>query len=402
MDDIQQQSVQVTFSYPVVFTTDLFSADNPTLDEILGRKPAGHPPARLLFVIDRGVVEAQPDLLNAIERHCLGYAARLETAGPPLVIEGGEEAKNNPLVLEQVLAAIHAARLCRHSYVAAIGGGAVLDVVGYAAATAHRGLRLIRVPTTVLAQDDSAMGVKNGVNAFGQKNYLGSFSPPFAVINDFAFLRTLSERDWRSGISEAIKVALVRDPAFFDLLERDAALLAARDADAMERLVRRSARLHLAHVATGGDPFELGSSRPLDFGHWAAHKLEQMTGHRLRHGEAVAIGIALDSSYAYRRGFLAEQDWRRILDLLVAVGFDLWAPELSQDLENPDADGCVLRGLEEFREHLGGDLTIMMLRGIGQPFDVHEIDRDAMIRSIELVATAQEKARSGGTARRAS
>jgi len=402
MDDIQQQSVQVTFSYPVVFTTDLFSADNSTLDEILGRKPAGHPPARLLFVIDRGVVEAQPDLLNAIERHCLGYAGRLETAGPPLVIEGGEEAKNNPLVLEQVLAAIHAARLCRHSYVAAIGGGAVLDVVGYAAATAHRGLRLIRVPTTVLAQDDSAMGVKNGVNAFGQKNYLGSFSPPFAVINDFAFLRTLSERDWRSGISEAIKVALVRDPAFFDLLERDAALLAARDADAMERLVRRSARLHLAHVATGGDPFELGSSRPLDFGHWAAHKLEQMTGHRLRHGEAVAIGIALDSSYAYRRGFLAEQDWRRILDLLVAVGFDLWAPELSQNLENPDADGCVLRGLEEFREHLGGDLTIMMLRGIGQPFDVHEIDRDAMIRSIELVATAQEKARSGGTARRAS
>jgi len=402
MDDIQQQSIQVTFSYPVVFTTDLFSAENPTLDEILGRKPAGHPPARLLFVIDRGVVEAQPDLLNAIERHCLGYAGRLETAGPPLVIEGGEEAKNNPLVLEQVLAAIHAARLCRHSYVAAIGGGAVLDVVGYAAATAHRGLRLIRVPTTVLAQDDSAMGVKNGVNAFGQKNYLGSFSPPFAVINDFAFLRTLSERDWRSGISEAIKVALVRDPAFFDLLERDAALLVARDADAMERLVRRSARLHLAHVATGGDPFELGSSRPLDFGHWAAHKLEQMTGHRLRHGEAVAIGIALDSSYAYRRGFLAEQDWRRILDLLVAVGFDLWAPELSQNLENPEADGCVLRGLEEFREHLGGDLTIMLLRGIGEPFDVHEIDRDAMIRSIELVATAQEKARSGGTARRAS
>lgn len=402
MDDIQQQSIQVTFSYPVVFTTDLFSAENPTLEEILGQRPAGHPPARLLFVIDRGVVEAQPDLLSAIERHCLRLADRLEPAGPPLVIEGGEEAKNNPLVLEQVLAAIHAARLCRHSYVSAIGGGAVLDVVGYAAATAHRGLRLIRVPTTVLAQDDSAMGVKNGVNAFGQKNYLGSFSPPFAVINDFAFLRTLSERDWRSGISEAIKVALVRDPAFFDLLERDAALLAARDGDAMERLVRRSARLHLAHVATGGDPFELGSSRPLDYGHWAAHKLEQMTSHRLRHGEAVAIGIALDSSYAYRCGFLAEQDWRRILDLLLAVGFDLWAPELSRNLENPDADGCVLRGLEEFREHLGGDLTIMLLRGIGQPFDVHEIDRDAMIRSIELVATAQEKARSGGTARRAS
>jgi 3-dehydroquinate synthase len=130
MDDIQQQSIQVTFRYPVVFTTDLFSAENPTLEEILGQRPAAHPPARLLFVIDRGVVEAQPDLLSAIERHCLRHAGRLEPAGPPLVIEGGEEAKNNPLVLEQVLAAIHSARLCRHSYVAAIGGGAVLDVVG--------------------------------------------------------------------------------------------------------------------------------------------------------------------------------------------------------------------------------------------------------------------------------
>src|SRR6478672_11550255 len=261
MDDIQQQSIQVTFSYPVVFTTDLFSAQNPTLQEILGRKPEGHPPVRLLFVIDRGVVEAQPDLLNAIERHCLGYAARLETAGPPLVIEGGEEAKNNPLVLEQVLAAIHAARLCRHSYVAAIGGGAVLDVVGYAAATAHRGLRLVRVPTTVLAQDDSAVGVKNGVNAFGKKNFLGTFAPPFAVLNDADFLPTLSDRDWRSGISEAVKVALIRDAEFFDALEQDAPKLAARDREAMDRLIRRSAALHFAHVTTGGDPFELGSSR---------------------------------------------------------------------------------------------------------------------------------------------
>jgi 3-dehydroquinate synthase len=399
MDDIQQ-SIQVTFSYPVVFTTGLFSPENLTLRNIFGQRPSGSP-ARLLFVVDRGVLDAQPDFLSAIDRYCLRHANVFE-AGPPLVIEGGEPAKNNPQVLEQVLAAIHAARLCRHSYVAAVGGGAVLDVVGYAAATAHRGLRLIRVPTTVLAQDDSAMGVKNGVNAFGQKNYLGSFAPPCAVINDFAFLRTLSDRDWRSGISEAIKVALVRDRAFFDLLEDDAARLLGRDPEAMERLVRRSARLHLAHVASGGDPFELGSSRPLDFGHWAAHKLEQLTDHRLRHGEAVAVGIALDSSYACLRGFLPESDWHRILNLLVAVGFDLWVPELSRHLDNPDADGCVLRGLEEFREHLGGDLTIMLLRGIGQPFDVHEIDRDAMIRSIELVATAQKDARSGGIARRAS
>jgi 3-dehydroquinate synthase len=399
--DAIQHPIHVTFSYPVIFTTGIFAPSNTTLREVLGRMPA-QSPVRTLFVVDRGLVDATPGLVESIERYCAEHRDVLDLAGPVLVIAGGEASKNDRRHIEQVLSAIHDARLCRHSYVAAVGGGAVLDVVGYATATAHRGIRLIRIPTTVLAQDDSAMGVKNGVNAFGKKNYLGTFAPPFAVIDDFAFLSTLSERDWRSGISEAIKVALVRDPAFFDLLEQDAARLSARDAAAMERLVRRSAALHLAHVATGGDPFELGSSRPLDFGHWAAHKLEQLTDHGLRHGEAVAMGIALDSSYAYLRGFLPEHDWRRILALLTAVGFDLSAPELSRHLDEPEADGCVLRGLEEFREHLGGNLTIMMLRGIGQPFDVHEIDRDAMIRSIELVARAQNDARSGSIARRAS
>jgi 3-dehydroquinate synthase len=404
MDVIQRQPIQVTFSYPVVFTTGLFSGANSTLRDIFdcSGQPLAQPPSRVLFVVDRGVVEAHADLLEAIDQYCVRHSEVLESTGRPLVIDGGESSKNDPRVLERVQAAIHDARLCRHSYVAAVGGGAVLDVVGYAAAIAHRGLRLIRIPTTVLSQDDSAVGVKNGVNAFGTKNYLGTFAPPFAVINDFAFLSTLSERDWRSGISEAIKVALVRDPDFFTSIEEDAARLSARDGVAMERLVRRSAALHFAHVATGGDPFELGTSRPLDFGHWAAHKLEQLTDHRLRHGEAVAIGIALDSSYALLRGFLPEHDWRRILNLLAAVGFDLWAPELSRNLDDPDSEGCVLRGLEEFREHLGGGLTIMLLQGIGQPFDVHEIDRDVMIRSIELVANAQTDSRSGGIARRAS
>jgi 3-dehydroquinate synthase len=401
MDVIQQQPIQVTFSYPVVFTTGLFSGANSTLLEIIGQKPA-KTPARILFVVDRGVVDAQPHLLDDIDRYCARHRSAIEAIGPALVIDGGEPAKNDSRILGRVQAAIHDARLCRHSYVAAIGGGAVLDVVGYAAATAHRGIRLIRIPTTVLAQDDSAVGVKNGVNAFGQKNYLGTFAPPFAVISDFAFLSTLSERDWRSGISEAIKVALVRDPGFFDLIEADAARLTARDANAMERLVRHSAALHLAHLSSGGDPFELGTSRPLDFGHWAAHKLEQLSGHRLRHGEAVAIGIAIDSTYAHLCGFLPEPEWQRILGLLQTVGFDLSAPELLPSIADPDADSGLLAGLEEFREHLGGTLTIMLLRGIGQPFDVHEIDRDAMIRSIELVARTETGARSEGAARRAS
>ena len=106
----------------------------------------------------------------------------------------------------------------------------------------------------MLAQDDSAVGVKNGVNAFGKKNYLGTFAPPFAVINDFAFLRPCTDRDWRGGLTEAVKAALIRDAAFFDLLEAHAAALVHRDRAAMEQVIRRSAALHLQHIATCGDP----------------------------------------------------------------------------------------------------------------------------------------------------
>ncbi len=402
MDAIPQHPIQVTFDYPVLFTDGLFQPDNLTLRRLLVDAAGMDGAADLLFFVDSGVNAAHPYLSAAIADYCSAHADALTLAGPPVVIVGGEESKNDPAVLERIHHAIHDARLCRHSYVAAIGGGAVLDVVGYAAATAHRGIRLIRIPTTVLAQDDSAVGVKNGVNAFGKKNYLGTFAPPFAVINDFTFLATLSDRDWRSGIAEAIKVAIVRDPAFFAAIEADAAKLVARDAAAMERLVRRSAALHLAHISNGGDPFELGSSRPLDFGHWSAHKLEQMTDYRLRHGEAVAVGMALDTTYAHEQGFLPEAELRRILDLLVAMGFELLPPELARASADGAAGGSVLDGLEEFREHLGGTLTIMLIRGLGQPFDVHEIDRNAMIRSIQVLAGAQDAARSASAARRAS
>jgi 3-dehydroquinate synthase len=267
----------------------------------------------------------------------------------------------------------------------AIGGGAVLDMVGYAAATAHRGVRLIRVPTTVLGQNDSGVGVKNGVNAFGTKNFLGTFAPPVAVLNDSRFLTTLSARDWRSGIAEAIKVALLKDAAFFDAIEEQAPRLVQCDMRAMEDLIYRCAQLHVEHIATSGDPFEWGSSRPLDFGHWAAHKLEHLSGYRLRHGEAVAIGIALDTTYSYLVGLLPEPDWRRILDLLTACRLALYAPELSQHLHERDDPRCILSGLTEFREHIGGELTITLLERIGRRIEVHTIDEEIMTASIALL-----------------
>jgi 3-dehydroquinate synthase len=381
--------IRLSFRFPVFFTRDVFATGNTVLLKAAPSAVAPRP-ARVLFVVDDGVSAAQPALVGAIEQYCRDHAGALELAAPVLVIPGGEQVKNDQAWVPQILDAISSAALDRHSYVAAVGGGAVLDIVGYAAAMAHRGIRLIRFPTTVLSQDDSGVGVKNGINAYGQKNYLGTFTPPFAVINDSSFLATLTDRDWRGGLTEAVKAALIKDGAFFDQIEALAPRLAAREMRAMEMVVRRSAELHLQHIATAGDPFEMGSSRPLDFGHWSAHKLERLTNHAVRHGEAVGIGIALDTTYSHLSGFLPERDWKRVIALLQALGLDVYAPELTHHAGDRPA---VLRGLEEFREHLGGRLTIMLLKAIGVPFDAHEIDKGVMLGSIEVLRTIQEQHR---------
>jgi 3-dehydroquinate synthase len=389
VNDVIEQQFNVPFRYRVYFTRDVFSRSNSVLASAVAQTIPDQP-ARVLFVADDGVARAHISLSHAIEEYCEAHTSALTLAGPLLTIPGGEQSKNDPKIVGRVLDAIHAAALCRHSYVVAIGGGAVLDVVGYAAATAHRGIRMIRMPTTVLAQDDSGVGVKNGINAYGQKNYLGTFAPPYAVINDVSFLTTLSDRDWRGGIAEAVKAALIRDSDFFDLIEQRAADLTSRDMTAMELIVRRSASLHLQHIATAGDPFEMGSSRPLDFGHWAAHKLERLSSYRLRHGQAVSIGLALDTTYSRLAGFLAEPEWERIVRLLQTLQLPIYAPELTRHLDDEAHPACVLRGLDEFREHLGGRLTVMLLRGIGEPFDAHEINRDLVARSVEILKGLQE------------
>jgi 3-dehydroquinate synthase len=384
MMDVVDQQFLVTFRYPVHFTRGVFAASNPLLRRVVTERSDRHP-TDIVVMVDDGVVRTHPRRVAEIEAYASGANGELHVAAPVLVLPGGEDVKNDPQHLDVIYHRLHEAALCRQSCVVVVGGGAVLDAVGYAAATAHRGLRLVRVPTTVLAQDDSAMGVKNGINAFGKKNYVGTFAPPFAVINDFDFLPTLLDRDWLSGVSEAVKAALIKDPDFFSHIERNAAKLVMRDQAAMEDVIRHSAALHLSHIATAGDPFEQSSSRPLDFGHWAAHKLEQLSRYRLRHGEAVAIGIALDSTYSYLSGSLAERDWRRIIDLLLALKLAVSAPELEEALDNPSDSRSVLAGLAEFREHLGGRLTIMLLRSIGDAYDVHEIDSGVMIRSIQAL-----------------
>ena len=386
------QHVQVNFSYPVHFTRGLFSAGNPLLGDVLDPGGGAGGVAKLLCVVDRDMASAQPALLASLESYCRDHRS-LELVCPPLQVEGGEAVKRDMAAVERVHQAIYARGIDRHSYVAAIGGGAVLDAVGFAAATAHRGVRLVRIPTTVLAQNDSGVGVKNGINAYGQKNFIGSFAPPFAVLNDHDMLTTLSDRDWRAGIAEAVKVALLKDTAFFGLLERSAGPLLGRDMPAMQSLVRRCAELHLEHIASSGDPFELGSSRPLDFGHWAAHKLEQLSAHALRHGEAVAVGIALDVTYARLTRLLPVADGDRVIALLLALGLPVYTPELRLAAGMGDGSPAFLDGLEEFREHLGGRLTISLLDRIGHEVEVHEMDRTAILHAVDVLEDRQRAAR---------
>lgn len=378
------QHIEVRYSYQVWFTRRIFDRENDTLLDICSGDGQDRQ-RKVLVVLDGGVARANPGLVDEITGYFAAHDATLHLTRVPMLADGGEQVKNDRAMLSEIHQEIDRGGIDRHSYVVAIGGGAVLDMVGFAAATAHRGIRLIRVPTTILSQNDSGVGVKNSVNAFGKKNFLGTFAPPYAVINDASLIESLPDREWLGGISEAIKVALLKDPGFFSFIESHAPALVARDGDAMGWLIYRCAELHLQHIATSGDPFEFGSSRPLDFGHWSAHKLEQLSDYRWSHGEAVAIGICLDSTYAYLQGMLTETEWRRIIDLFKAVNLPVYAPEMIDSLEHRGTSRSILSGLEEFREHLGGELTIMLLRGIGDGYEVHDMDESVLIECMHLL-----------------
>ena len=374
-----ERTITVAWRHQVYFTHGVFDAENPRLREVMINGEA-RLPRKALLVLDEALAKAQPTLVQQIHAYFKTHADTISLVSPPLIIEGGERAKNAFFHVSEIHSQIDRHHIDRHSYLICVGGGALLDMVGLAASTAHRGIRHVRIPTTTLSQNDSGVGVKNGINAFGKKNFIGSFSPPFAVINDFQFLATLSARDKRSGYVEAVKVACIRDRAFFEEIERDADALRDFEPSAMHRLIFRCAELHMNHIATSGDPFEFGSARPLDFGHWAAHKLEQLSEYRLRHGEAVAIGIALDVIYSRMMGHLPAADADRILCLLERLGFTLWSSELLH--ENTEGQLMLLEGLEEFREHLGGQLTITLLREIGTGFETHEMHRPRVFEAL--------------------
>ena len=359
-------NITVRFQHRVRFTRGAFAPGNRLMADLLETRGR----SKVLVFVENGLKKFFPQLEGEIQDYFSDLSGLRLTGVEWLA--GGEEAKRDDRVYQDAMAATERHHIDRHSYVVVIGGGAFLDVIGFAAATGHRGVRLVRFPTTTLSQDDSGVGVKNGINAFGKKNFIGTFAVPYAVVNDFQFLHTQPELTRRAGLIEAVKVALVRDGEFFEWLEKNVGGLLSLDETTLEEAVQRSAVHHAKHIAQGGDPFELGSSRTLDYGHWAAQKLEQLTDFELSHGEAVSVGVALDTLYAAKVGLLKAVDAERVLKLIEGLELPIWHEAL--ELKDPRGRRRVFNGLEEFREHLGGELTVLLLKETGVGVDVHEID----------------------------
>lgn len=383
---LSSRSLDISFSVPFVHrlreTSDLGGDCFGELVELLLLDRQDDSKPRVLVWIESSLVAAAASAVSLIEK--LASLSSIELVGPPLSLDGGEEIKNEPATIEGLLEQIEQTGLDRRSYIVAIGGGALLDAVGYAAAIAHRGIRLIRVPTTTLAQADSGVGVKNAINYFGKKNWVGTFAVPWAVINDARLLESLPDRDFHSGFSEAVKVSLLKSPKQFDWLCRHAEAIRNRDMSIAVEAIHHSCVAHLRHITQGGDPFEMLEARPLDFGHWSAHKLEPLTQYAIRHGEAVGIGVAIDSLYSSIVHGLPVAKSKAVCRCLAELGLPLWDDALVRT-------DSLLDGLEEFRQHLGGRLTVTMLRDVGQPIDVHEVDRDAMLRAIDQLQTLAQR-----------
>ena len=305
----------------------------------------------------------------------------------PYVLEAGEAIKNDFTIVEKLAKWLLEAKVCRHSYVIAVGGGAFLDAIGFVSSIFHRGVRHIRIPTTTLSQADSGVGVKNGINYLGTKNLLGCFSPPYAVINDLNYLRTLSPRDLLAGLAEAFKVGITKDEKFYQYLKEVAPKIKRADFQVIEKIVIRCAKIHHQHISSG-DAFERSNSRPLDYGHWVAHRLESLSNNDLRHGEAVAIGLVFDSYCAVELGVLSDQIANDIYDSLSQAGFNLYNPLLNKK-NNGKLE--IFDGLEQFREHLGGELTLIMPKKIGQITTINHLSEQIVIKVVDKL---QEKASS--------
>ncbi|HIH2762445.1 MAG TPA: 3-dehydroquinate synthase [Candidatus Azoamicus sp. MARI] len=383
MYKIIKQTFNIKYNYNIFFTTDIFNLNNKILINELNKNNLSE--KKILILIDKNVIKFNTDIIIKINNYFKFYENSIKVVCNPIAITGGEKVKNHYLLVKYFYKLIEKYKICRQSYLIAIGGGTIQDLAGYIASTAHRGIKLIRIPTTVLSQDDSGVGVKNGINFIKKKNFIGCFSIPFSVINDYSLLQSLTFKQIIEGLAEAVKVALIKDNIFFKYIEDNCKNIT--EHSVLKNVIYTCAKLHAEHISKYGDPFEQTSSRPLDFGHWIAHKLESMSKYKISHGEAVGIGLIIDSTYSYLIKLLKKNEWKRIIRCMINLHMKIFCELLLKKEKIYE----IFNGVEEFREHLGGKLTITLLKAIGEKIDINHINKYIYIKSIKLIYRINKK-----------
>ena len=291
-------------------------------------------------------------------------AARVLT----ITLPDGEEHKDWK-TLDRIFAALLEARADRHSVLVALGGGVVGDMAGFAAATYQRGVAHVQVPTTLLAQVDSSVGGKTAINHPLGKNMVGAFHQPGAVIVDTATLATLPAREYASGLAEVAKYGAIRDLAFFEWMEANAAALCAREPAALAHAIRRSCEIKAEVVAE--DERETGARALLNFGHTFGHAIESGAGYgSWLHGEAVSAGMALATRYSVREGMLDAAQGERFVALLRRLGLPVAPPRLDPD--------TWLTFMGRDKKNEGGRVTLILLQALGRAAIVKDAREGAL------------------------
>jgi 3-dehydroquinate synthase len=310
--------------------------------------------------------------------HLARLEASLAAAGiarEVLVLPAGEGTKGWPQFTRTVEWLLEA-KVERRDLVVAFGGGVIGDLVGFAAAVLRRGVRFVQVPTTLLAQVDSSVGGKTGINTGQGKNLVGAFHQPSLVLADIDVLQTLPARDFLAGYGEVVKYGLLGDAGFFDWLERAGPTLA-RDPEARQRAVARSVAMKAGIVAR--DETEEGERALLNLGHTFCHALEKATGYgdRLLHGEGVAVGSALAFELSMRMGLCAQEAPSRVRAHLRAMGMKVDLADIPGDL--PDAAG-LLTLMGQDKKVIDGRLRFILAKGIGEAFVAEDVPGDMVLR----------------------
>ena len=347
-------------SYDILIGADLIPAAGRHVAPLLHRK-------RVAIVSDATVAAHH---LGALRE---GLASEgIESAA--LELPPGEGTKSWAQ-LQHVVEWLLSQRIERRDVVLALGGGVIGDLVGFAAAILRRGVRFVQVPTSLLAQVDSSVGGKTGINSPAGKNLVGAFHQPSLVLADIAALDTLSDRDFRAGYGEVVKYGLLGDADFFGWLEVYGTKLASGDRALRAEAVRRSCRMKADIVAR--DETEQGDRALLNLGHTFCHALEAATGYsdRLLHGEGVAIGCALAFELSSRLGLCAQEDPSRVRAHLRDMALKTDLADIPGDL--PDADG-LLDLMAQDKKVVDGALTFILARGIGRAFVTRDVPREAV------------------------